>query len=204
MIGWGAGFGGRRKAPVDTEINLIPVMNLFVVLIPFLLLGVSFYQIAAIPGTVPTHDASGGSDVASTSRAVTLTLGVSHENGFLVRASGTGVTREALQALAVQIPRKDEIFDTGALSRVLLEIKRAYPDSDTVVLVPEGDVLFSDLVKTMDAAREVVVGTDGPVDQRPRLTLFPRVVFSRRLPPPAESTPPVGEASAPSAAGEGS
>ena len=189
----GGRFRGSRRNGSDepVDVDLIPIMNLFVTIIPFLLLGVSFYQIAGIATSVPTRAGDGRSDVAATARAVTLTVGVSHTRGYVLRASGTGVAPDALQALALEIPKaQDGAFDCAALTRALLRVKQAYAESDTVVLVPDADVLFADLVRTMDAARDVILDADAtPVS--PRLELFPRVVLASRTATPV--TPDRGE-----------
>ena len=43
----------RRSREEDTEINIVPIMNMFMVLIPFLLMSASFFQIKAINTSVP-------------------------------------------------------------------------------------------------------------------------------------------------------
>ena len=44
---------GRRNSEEDTELNMIPIMNIFLVIIPFLLTSVSFFHIKAISTSVP-------------------------------------------------------------------------------------------------------------------------------------------------------
>ena len=44
---------GRRNSDEDTELNMIPIMNIFLVIIPFLLTSVSFFHIKAISTSVP-------------------------------------------------------------------------------------------------------------------------------------------------------
>ena len=44
---------GRRISDEDTELNMIPIMNIFLVIIPFLLTSVSFFHIKAISTSVP-------------------------------------------------------------------------------------------------------------------------------------------------------
>ena len=44
---------GRRNSDDDTELNMIPIMNIFLVIIPFLLTSVSFFHIKAISTSVP-------------------------------------------------------------------------------------------------------------------------------------------------------
>ena len=45
----------RRKRAEPADINLTPVMNLFVVLIPFLLLSAAFFHVSVIPTSLPTQ-----------------------------------------------------------------------------------------------------------------------------------------------------
>ncbi len=180
MFGGAMGFP-RQKPPSDVEVELIPVMNLFMTIIPFLLLGVTFYHVAEISAAVPTRSADGTSDVADSASAVTLTLGVSHARGYVLSANGTGVSPEALASLARVLPKRGSAFDTAGLTRTLLAVKKRYPSSDTIVIVPERDILFDDLVKTMDASREVETGASGSNGLASRLALFPRVVLSRLL-----------------------
>ena len=46
----------RREAE---EVNLLPVMNLMVTLIPFLLLGAAFYKLGNIPTSIPPNVPAG-------------------------------------------------------------------------------------------------------------------------------------------------
>ena len=48
---------GRLRRPQEEEpdINMIPIMNMFMVLIPFLLMSASFFHIKAINTSVPVH-----------------------------------------------------------------------------------------------------------------------------------------------------
>ncbi|MFW5812197.1 MAG: ExbD/TolR family protein, partial [Alkalispirochaetaceae bacterium] len=61
-----------REEP--SELNLIPIMNLMMVLIPFLLLGAAFYHLGSIPTTLPTHRPEGGDPPENSDVVVTLSL----------------------------------------------------------------------------------------------------------------------------------
>ena len=51
-----AWLGRRRRAQEeDPDIDILPVMNMFMVLIPFLLMSASFFHIQAINTSVPVH-----------------------------------------------------------------------------------------------------------------------------------------------------
>jgi biopolymer transport protein ExbD len=53
----------KRKEMEDGEPNLVPIMNMFLVIIPFLLMSASFYQIKAVNTSIPVLS-SGGEDKA--------------------------------------------------------------------------------------------------------------------------------------------
>jgi biopolymer transport protein ExbD len=44
-----------RQAEEEPELNMIPIMNMFMVLIPFLLMSASFFHIKAINTSIPIH-----------------------------------------------------------------------------------------------------------------------------------------------------
>jgi len=57
------------------------------------------------------------------------------------------------------------------LANHLEEIKSAYPASDTLIIVPHGDVLYDTIIETMDVARY----------RQAETKLFPNVVISGKI-----------------------
>ncbi len=51
---------GKSRRSAEAEINITPVMNIFVILIPFLLLTATFVKIAIIDLSLPTLEMSSG------------------------------------------------------------------------------------------------------------------------------------------------
>ena len=45
----------KKSREEDTELNIVPIMNMFMVLIPFLLMSASFFHIKAINTSIPIH-----------------------------------------------------------------------------------------------------------------------------------------------------
>ena len=43
----------KRREMEDVEPNMVPIMNMFLVLIPFLLMSASFYHIKAVNTSIP-------------------------------------------------------------------------------------------------------------------------------------------------------
>ena len=156
--------------------NLVPIMNLFVALIPFLLLSAAFFNISVINASVPALQKD-RSDVAKAEDAVTLMVQLL-PSGYRIAASSETLSRPALEALRMEIPRKDKDPDFGAFNRHLLSCKQQYPRSDTVILVADPSILYEEVVQTMDAARQWKAQEEG---REVRYELFPNVVMAGML-----------------------
>jgi len=170
-------FKRFHKAVEETgDLDLIPVMNLFMVLIPFLLMGAAFYHIGVIPSSLPTHTPD-ESDVPRTPTTVTVNLVITPD-ALTLTASSTSLSEEQLNALGATWPMQDGVPDTDRMQSQLQSIKERYPESNTVIVLPHPDLGYQNLVHVLDAAREYRSGHDANGD--PTYTdLFPVVVFSR-------------------------
>jgi biopolymer transport protein ExbD len=149
----------RRRAEEPVEMNMVPIMNLFLAMIPFLLSCAAFFQAAMINASVPAL--SEGSDEPAPDeepkkelKKITLNLQVT-KDGFTLSAQGDQPEDE-LKAIAKTIPKKDGEYDYETLATTCKELHDKYNKSDTVVILPDKDVLYDTLVQTMDASRERV------------------------------------------------
>jgi len=164
----------RRKRSKAADINLTPVMNLFVVLIPFLLLSAAFFHVGVIPASLPTQSA-GASDVEEQLRAVTLTMQI-ESDAIHVSASNPSLAKETLAELAATLPRSgDGGFREDEMKQLLIAIKQRFPESDTIMVLPGRGTIYRDVVSVLDVARDHE-GTGGS-----RVPLFPVAVMSRRV-----------------------
>jgi hypothetical protein len=59
-------------------------------------------------------------------------------------------------------------YDFISLNRKLIEIKKNFPDEQSVIITADEDVIYDDIIKTMDASRQSADGRE----------LFPAVAFS--------------------------
>ena len=161
---------GRQENFDDVEINLVPVMNMFLVLVPFLLLSAAFFQLKAIDTSVPilaetSRDALGTQDVK-----VTVIMEIMKE-GIHLSAISDSLGHEALnQWDALIVKEKQDEYPLMQLLLHLQKIKEAYPASNTIILVPDGGILYDTIIKVMDVARYV--------DDKP---LFPNMVLSGKV-----------------------
>jgi len=170
-------FSRFRRTREEIEVNLIPVMNLFVTLIPFLLLAAAFYHVGVIPTSLPSQTDE-SSDIAADTRAVTVNLMIEKDK-ISLSASSAVLDEDTLASLSLSISRTEKGFDLEVLGKALYEIKRRYEKSDTVIVLPGDMVEYQDVVRILDTAREITLnrGTEEEV----RIPLFPVVVLSRKV-----------------------
>ncbi len=170
-------FSRYRHAREEAEVNLIPVMNLFVAMIPFLLLAAAFYHVGVIPTSLPSQTDE-TSDIAADTKSVTVNLLIERER-IQISASNAVLDEETLAELSLTLEKTDKGFDLELLGKALFEIKRRYENSDTVVVLPGDFVEFQDVVLILDAAREFTQNK-GKKDES-RTPMFPVVVLSRKV-----------------------
>lgn len=163
----------RTIAPENIEINMTPVMNLMVVLIPLLLTSAQFIKIGVIDLNLPPAVGARGSAVEAPKEAekkldlaVTIT-----DKGFFI-SSSLAILQGVKQG-APSVPNSNiGEYDYEALSKLLFDIKKKaigiFPDTEKIVIQAEPDINYQVLVSTMDAARSYIV------DER-LYSLFPEV-----------------------------
>ena len=161
------------------DLNLIPLMNLFVTMIPLLLLTAAFYHIGMVSVSVPTQGSPTDTNVDTGKAAVTVNVRMT-KSGYQLSASSATIAEDELAALDAAIPKKaggeaGSTYDFETLSSALRRIKMKYTESETMMLIPDKTVGYSDMIKTMDAGRTMKVTVDGK--EQP-IKLFPLVVVS--------------------------
>jgi len=171
-------FDKFRKARASMDVDLIPVMNLFVVLIPFLLLSAAFFHVGVIPTSLPSQGASSGEAAEPNLAQVTVNLQVNTDH-ITLSVSNDALAQEVLDQLALELPRPGDGSELPQLQAALRQIKLMYAESDTVVLLPGEGVRYKDVVTVLDAARETVEHA-GEANEL-RTPLFPVVVLSRKV-----------------------
>jgi biopolymer transport protein ExbD len=179
----------RREAE---EVNLLPVMNLMVTLIPFLLLGAAFYKLGniptSIPDNVPASDAKPPSDIKVTMNCVI------EADRIVLTGSGAGLDEAGMDALGGVFANRGKDPDLESVTNHLAVIKRRYPKSDTVIVLPHEKLQYQALVRVLDATREKKLSGKNAEGEQRVAVLFPVTVFSRKLTIPDEPTNPTGGA----------
>lgn len=152
---------------------MTPLMNIFVTMIPLLLLTAAFTHIGMVSVSVPTQSEE-VSSVATGKMSVTVNVHMS-KAGFSVTASSSTLADEELEGLDALVPRSKGEYDFDKLTRVLERIKQRFEQSDTLVLIPEKSVVYHQIVRAMDSARSAERTVLG---KKRKIPLFPVVVIS--------------------------
>jgi biopolymer transport protein ExbB/TolQ/biopolymer transport protein ExbD len=120
--------GKRIKDEVDTDINIAPMMNLMVILIPLLLTSSEFVKMGEIEIKLPESAGEGGSDVGETKPSVNLDLGIIITvKGFTLFHYFRSDSAQPAATAAEQkpdIPKKDGEYDYQSLNKALAGVKR--------------------------------------------------------------------------------
>ena len=166
--------GLRRRKPrveADVDVDMVPIMNMFLVLVPFLLMSASFLHIKAINTSVPVLGvASNENPVDPNIKAIVVVE--LKKAAISLSLSADALKPEDAAGWSRDFPKNGEDpFPFHMLADHLEGIKNAYPASDTLIIVPNGDVLYDTIIQTMDVARY----------RQTETKLFPNVVISGKI-----------------------
>lgn len=166
-----------RKKEADPELDLVPIMNMVTILIPFLLLSVQFVSIAVIDSTLPAIGKPAEPSDTEPEEKLNLSVAITDKgytimgaSGVLGNAKGEGSTVPCLRDGCPSA----EAYDQKKLTEMLGQIKDEYSEEKNVILVPESNIPYEVLIATMDATRE---DPETKVKEKPR-ELFPFVVIA--------------------------
>jgi biopolymer transport protein ExbD len=125
---------------VETDLEIMPLMNLFVAMIPMLLISAVFLNVTVIDMKAPTDAAS---DTPPNQQALALSVTI-QETAFVVE--GRGIARRV-------IARADADADEQ-LASALASVSAAHPDNREVTVVSQPNTNYGDIVAVMDISRE--------------------------------------------------
>jgi len=164
----------RHHEEEVVEINLIPLMNMICILIPFMIMAAVFVQLSIIDTSLPTAVAPGEKVEEDPAKKPKLTLTVAmSKEGFSIAGYGGVLNIASDQENAAKdkeqppfiIPKKivgknpdgtDILeFDYASLQENLIKVKDKYPDQYSIILLPESHVVYQEIIDAMDTAREV-------------------------------------------------
>lgn len=168
-----------RMEDATFELNLAPMLDIIVSIVPMLLLSVAFVHVTVIDTPVPqiVEKAIAAANEKNKDQ-VQVVLAVSKQSGFRFTITDHGQTKESVVAM------KGAEFDLEGLYKETLAIKKSYPDVFRLELNPEENVPLNEIVNVMDQVRTTKasdpkmtfndVETGKPIETN---LLFPDVVF---------------------------
>jgi len=132
----------ERRVRKPAELLLVPMIDIFTVLVTFLLMTAVFSRIAILELDLPSSESAG-----TTAPAFRLEV--------IVRKEGLELTngRQAIGA----IPNVNGEYDLSTLSRMAVSLKRDYPDANSASVLLEPEIPYDDLIQVMDAIRSAEV-----------------------------------------------
>lgn len=169
-------FSRSRVTDATFDLNLAPVLDIIISVVPLLLLSVAFVQVKMIDTSVPQVVAE-AAQRANDKSETTVTLKV-QKKGFTFEVVKDG------KKTPTTVMNGAGGWNLDALQNAAFAIKEKNPQVFRVDLKPDADVNLNDLVEIMDKLRsspdaKKVAFTDPANGQRIETQLmFPNVLFA--------------------------
>jgi biopolymer transport protein ExbD len=138
-------FTNRVRKPA--ELMLVPMIDIFTVLVTFLLMTAVFSRITILQLDLPSSDAGGAPSQPQFRLEV------------IVRDGGFELTNGNL--LIAAIPKVAGAYDYKTLVELALQLKRENPDVTDASVLMEKHVQYDNLIQVMDAIRSTQVPLEG-------------------------------------------
>lgn len=143
----------QYKSTDEAELEITSFMSLMIVLVPVLLLSMTFTQITVLDVKLP--ELTGGPAVSQTEQSQ-LEIRIA-EDGFKVFYPENVLVKE----IPLEETEEGNAYDYVQLSQVMQEVKRQLPEKRDVLVLSDPNVDYQNLVFTMDAVKsyKTVVAT---------------------------------------------
>lgn len=161
----------RKLRPAEEEeggeLNIVPYLDILMNLIIFMLLsmtGLAAFGILNV--NAPNYGGpSAGMQNPDDTPKLLLSVLVS-KKGFFVAGAGAvlgeqpaeGAAQAGVEGAPTVPVKGDGEYDYKALTNILVNVKKSFPQETKVIIGAEGDINYEILIKTMDAARETADG----------------------------------------------
>lgn len=130
--------GQSRKKFSETELDLLPMMNVFIVLIPMLLSSAVFLKVTVIDTNVPSNAEASAAPKPDLSLAITI-----KDDYFVVE--GKGIPSSVIARKDADAPEK--------LAAALASVVVQHPDTQDVIIISEPKTRYQDIIAVMDISR---------------------------------------------------
>ena len=176
---------GNRKTStrqvVHGDVDLTPIMCLFIILVPLLLVSAVFERLSALQVHLPeasTIEETEGAKEEEPTGIVELRLFVK-EDGLGLEATlshdPSGEEKEIYEDVRYDFPIMGDRYDLEKLLQSLRDLKQEYPRHEEIVFLVDDKVSYDVIVQAMDTCRREYYEEEGEKKSRP---LFPEVALS--------------------------
>ncbi|MGQ9424404.1 ExbD/TolR family protein [Gilvimarinus sp. F26214L] len=154
-------FARRRYLQETVELNITAFLNLMVILVPFLLITAVFSRMTVLELNLPGLDA----DNQESQEPVDLSLQlIVREDSFDLADASLGLIRS--------IERTGGEDNWQLFGEVLLEIKRRFPEEQSITLLLEPGTSYKTMIAVMDHVRSTQVVEVASLES---VELFPNI-----------------------------
>lgn len=172
----------RSGQSLEMELDIKPVMNLMVVLIPLLLAGVEMVKLSIIEIDLPPSKAAGGGGAGEENpeqekeKKLGLKIAIT-DAGFSLATAGAIMTGETGEGPTVPI-LPDQTYDFDKLKEKLVELKKlidkkGYKDKDSAIITAGANIQYQIIINVMDT---ILKYEDEEGNIQP---LFPQINFGQ-------------------------
>lgn len=173
---------GKRSQDAP-DLDLVPIMNMVTILIPFLLMSAQFVTIAVIDSTLPAISAdSAPTEDKPDKPPLNLSVAITSLGYRVLGSAGPLKANEGADANLIPCepagcPTPDS-YDAVELTKLLAQVKDEYEEEENVILLPDSSTEYEVIIRTMDATRSDTENKDSDGKAR---SLFPNVVIAGGL-----------------------
>ena len=170
----------RRPLRKPTELLLVPMIDIFTVLVTFLLMTAVFSRITIVELDLPSSQ-------STTVSTPPFRLEV------IVRKEGFELTNGS--NLIATIPKVNGGYDLKTLGELVLSLKRDYPDADNASVLLQPEIEYDHLIQVMDVVRstelpansellaELQPATAAPTQPEAPVTEAAKIGYAKPAPP---------------------
>lgn len=166
--------GRNHRLKGDTELNLVPMIDMVTNLMFFLMMFASVLPVVMIDAPLPkiASTAEEVKKAKDTKNELELTIGIT-KTGFQVKSDLSG---------SKPIPvGTDGKFNYKDLHTLLVQLKQKRPTAQEITLMPADDVPYEVMIEVMDAARQLGNGDVGYKAIPPDISHKPESLQFNRL-----------------------
>ena len=132
----------RCRELVAADLDLMPMLNVFLAIIPLLLLSAAFIPVSIIPASLPGRSMDGGTSKPERHTTVEIVV---REEAYLVRVDGATaktIGRGAAGSAA-----------TAELASTLKAIATSHPGARELQIASEPGTRYEEIIQVMDVSR---------------------------------------------------